>query len=84
MAARQWLELEARNAEPWVRLRAVAAVKLAEGCPSEAIELIEEALGQLRAVPASGAHEYETELLRVMQAGSVLGSGRQIGRGTWS
>jgi hypothetical protein len=62
-AARQWLAFEGRDAEPWVRLRAQAAVEWASGRPEVARRLVDEALSQLRAAAACGAHEYEIDRL---------------------
>jgi hypothetical protein len=67
-AARKWLDLEPRTPEPWVRLRAQAAIAIAEGHPAEARSLIDDALRQLCAAFRCGAHEFEAALLRAMLA----------------
>jgi hypothetical protein len=61
--ARRWLTLQDRDAEPWVRLRARAAVEWAAGRHERARQLAKESLSHLRAAPACGAHEYEKERL---------------------
>jgi hypothetical protein len=66
IAARHWLDLERRDAEPWVRLRAQAAVERAAGDPERASSLVTEALAMLRAEPACGAHQYEVDRLHAL------------------
>ena len=66
--ARKWLALEARDAEPWVRGRAQAAVECATGCHEEAARLIGDALAAVRSASACGAHAYEIDLLEGMLA----------------
>jgi hypothetical protein len=61
--ARKWLTRETRDAEPWVRLRAQAAIEREEGQREKARILVDEALGALRAAPACGAHQYEVDRL---------------------
>jgi hypothetical protein len=65
-AAQSWLDREPRSTDPWVRLRAEAAVKLAVGRDHEARVLIEQALAALAATPSCGAYEYEADLLGAM------------------
>jgi hypothetical protein len=56
--SREWLERDPRPAaEPWVRLRAEAAV-------TGDVALVAEALAQLAAAPKYGANQYEIDLLR--------------------
>jgi hypothetical protein len=74
IAARKWLLLETRDAEPWVRLRAEAAVERAGDGAGRARRLVDEALAALRAAPACGAHRYEMDRLL-----ALLGDG--AGRG---
>jgi hypothetical protein len=65
-AARTWLDLESRDAEPWVRMRAQAAMERAMGRPERACELVDEALAMLGAAPACGAYQYEIDRLRAL------------------
>jgi hypothetical protein len=67
-AAQSWLSRESRNAEPWVRQRAEAAVSLAAGRESEAHLQIQDALKALDTAPSCGAYAYETDLLRELVA----------------
>lgn len=64
--SRKWLEMEARNAEPWLRGRAAAAVEQAGGNRDKARELIMAALAALRAARPCGAQQYEMDLLGEM------------------
>jgi len=66
-SARRWLAFEERSVEPWVRLRAEAAVERAAGNPDRAQKLTAEALTQLNAVPSCGAYEYEKDRLRELR-----------------
>jgi hypothetical protein len=67
--ARKWLTLETRDAEPWVRLRARAAVERAAGNPENARTLADEALTALKAAPACGAHQYEIDCVHAVLRG---------------
>jgi len=64
--ARKWLALEARDVEPWVRLRAQAAIERAANNQEKARMLIDEALTALRSAPACGAYEYEIDRLEAL------------------
>ncbi len=64
----QWLASESSEAEPWVRLRARAAIEHASGRHERARALVNEALSQLRAAPACGAYDYEIDRLRELVA----------------
>lgn len=66
-SARWWLEMEEKDAEPWVRLRARAAAEHAAGSTLQARSLILQALGLLEAQPACGAWQYEIDRLLEMQ-----------------
>jgi hypothetical protein len=59
LLAARWLECAGNGADRWVRLRAEAAVALAEGRTGEARRLAEEALARLEDVPHSGYGDYE-------------------------
>jgi len=63
VTAAKWLALETRE-KPWLRLRARAAVEMAANCPDAARRLVEEALQMIRAVPPSGAHQYDIDRLQ--------------------
>jgi hypothetical protein len=65
-AARKWLAVEPRDAEPWVRLRARAALERADGNPEGARLLIEEGLGAVQQAPACGAYQYEIDRLEAL------------------
>jgi hypothetical protein len=71
IAARNWLTREGRDAEPWVRLRAQAAMERAVGYPERAHRLVDEALSLLRAAPACGAHQYEVDRLQALLGDAV-------------
>jgi hypothetical protein len=62
--ALKWLELAKGETEPWVRLRAQAAVERRAGAVARARRMVEEALTAVQAAPACGAHEYEIDRLR--------------------
>jgi hypothetical protein len=68
-AARNWLSLETRHREPWVRLRARAAIEQASNRPEEARVLIRQALAVLAKAPFCGAHQYELDRLHELQEG---------------
>jgi len=68
--ARQWLARETRDAEPWVRLRAQAAIEQATGNQDLARALADEALTALNAAPACGAHQYEIDRLHAVRNGA--------------
>ena len=65
--ARRWLEMEEKDAEPWVRLRARAAAEQAAGNTDQARSLIFQALALLKAQPTCGAWQYEIDRLLEMQ-----------------
>jgi hypothetical protein len=60
-AARQWLDRAQPGVELETRLRAAAAVAFAEGHYDEAERLAHDALSHIRALPASGANQYEAD-----------------------
>ncbi|MGC9973205.1 MAG: site-2 protease family protein [Bryobacteraceae bacterium] len=64
--ARQWLDVQLEDPEPWVRLRAEGAFALADGRPDDARRLVEQALSALNDAPGSGASVYEADLLNAM------------------
>ena len=66
--SREWLDREPRGAlEPWVRLRAEAAV-------TGDVTLAEQALKLLEAAPKCGANQYEIDLLRSCEkTGDIAG-----------
>ncbi|HUI55184.1 MAG TPA: site-2 protease family protein [Bryobacteraceae bacterium] len=64
--ARTWLTRETRDAEPWVRLRAQAAVERLAGNQKSASAQVDEALTALQAAPACGAHQYEIDRLNAL------------------
>jgi hypothetical protein len=73
--AKSYVAIELRDAEPWVRLRARAAVEWA-ACNEESMRrLVEEALRRLSVARACGAHQYEIDLLRNL-ASTVSGAPR--------
>ena len=57
--AAKWLAVSGKDTEPWVRLRAQAAVAWASGRPEEARRLVDRALAELRRAAPCGAVEYE-------------------------
>ncbi|SPE29351.1 membrane hypothetical protein [Candidatus Sulfopaludibacter sp. SbA3] len=59
--AAKWLALEPKDAEPWVRMRARAAIETVSDHPETAQMLIAGALELLNASPACGAHQYEID-----------------------
>jgi hypothetical protein len=69
--ARKWLERAGGNIDPEVRLRAEAAVALAEGQPDRAGRLAKDAVALLRAGRACGSGEYEMDRLRPVLAGAA-------------
>lgn len=62
--ALKWLERADGQTEPWVRLRAQAAVERRAGATTRARDLVDEALAAVQAVPACGAYQYEIDRLR--------------------
>jgi hypothetical protein len=64
LTARTWLTAESRSVEPWVRLRAEAAVEVAAHHLEKARLAIESALTGLREAAACGAHQYEIDRLK--------------------
>ncbi|MGA2133434.1 MAG: site-2 protease family protein [Bryobacteraceae bacterium] len=62
--ARQWLDRENRDAPPWVRRRAQAAIDRASSNPARARAQVTEALAALKAQPACGSHQYEVDRLQ--------------------
>jgi hypothetical protein len=62
--AEKYLALATKDAEPWVRLRAQAAIDRASNNPKEAHESIDKALASLHAAPLCGAHQYEIDRLQ--------------------
>jgi hypothetical protein len=62
-AARKWLERAGEQVEPEVRLRAEAAVALADGLPTRAISLANEALALMSTPPACGSEACEMDQL---------------------
>lgn len=73
-SAQHWLALETREVEPWVRLRARAAMERAGNNPAKARVLIHEAFAALRAAPACGARQYEIDRLLALSQVSSEGS----------
>jgi hypothetical protein len=72
-AAREWLDREKRDAEPWVRLRARAAIEQCAGNLESAQALIDDALRLIAAERPCGAYQYEIDrLLELRSAGSRL------------
>ena len=67
-AARNWLAIRTKNAEPWVCLRAQAAIAWAMSNKEEVQTLVDEALGALSTTYACGAQMYEIDLLRDLTA----------------
>lgn len=66
--ARWWLlAVETKKIEPWVRLRAQAAIELAVGYLGRARLLIDEALAALRTEPACGDYQYEIDRLKDLE-----------------
>jgi hypothetical protein len=61
--AQKWMERAEGRTEPWVRLRAQAAVERWAGTTVRACGLVEEALAAVQAAPACGAYQYEIDLL---------------------
>jgi hypothetical protein len=72
--ARKWLERAGENIDPEVRLRAEAAVALAEGQPDRAGRLAKDAVSLLRTRQPSGSDEYEIDRLRPVLAGVAAAS----------
>jgi hypothetical protein len=66
LEARKWLEIEKKDAEPWVRLRARAAVERVEGNREQARMLIEAGLSGLQGAEPCGAYQYEIDRLYEM------------------
>ena len=78
--AKSYLAIELRDAEPWVRLRARAALEWATGNEESVRTLVEEALQGLSIARACGAHQYEINLLRDL-ASTASGARETFGAG---
>jgi hypothetical protein len=61
--ALRWFDRAEGQTEPWVRLRAQAAVERWAGTTVRARRLVEEALAAVQAAPACGACQYEIDRL---------------------
>jgi hypothetical protein len=69
--ARQWLNRAGQNVEPEVRLRAEAAVALADGQTDRAETLANKALALMRTPPACGSDACEIDLLNQIVRGAA-------------
>jgi len=72
--ARKWIERAGPDVERTMRLRAEAAVALADGQPDRAESLAKEALAQFRTPAACGSEEYDLDRLNYVLQG-VAASG---------
>ena len=70
-AGRKWLETETRDAEPWVRQRAQAAVEWAGARPDRSHAIVEQALTALRKERVCGDRLFEIVRLEELSQSAV-------------
>jgi len=76
--ARNWMERAGRDAFPWLRLRAEAAVELADGQYERAASLANQALARVPTPASCGADEYEIDRLNELR-GNVAARAAPVG-----